>query len=139
MEEYYSKLLQAHLAKEPQKYVLPDPVKTVANISELNLDVKSVSIYKYPNEHSVVLEGSNLWFCYAIHLGEKDHKIHVDHSVEIITGHSIQFNYRPSVNTDHLVVDDKIRVELHSYFSDFKKPIPVEQVGCIVILYIYSH
>jgi hypothetical protein len=116
MREYHVKLLRAHLNQDPQ-YTKPTSTKTVADISELKLNVKSVSIYKFPNEHSVVLEGSNLWFCHEVLLGEGEHKVSAERSTEMFTGRSIQFNYEPTDNTDHLVVDDKIKVRLHSHFS----------------------
>lgn len=131
MDDYSTKLLRSYLDNEPQKYTLPDSIgsEDIAEVSGLKPMVKSVSIYKYPNEHSAVLEGSNLWFCHEVHLGEEKNKIHIKHSAEMITGRSIQFNYRPTDKTDHLVVGDKMKVELHSHFSNrLQKRILVEQV-----------
>ena len=138
MEDYHANLCRAYLDSEPQKYVKPDLVADdAAEVDGLKPEMKLVSIYKYPNEHSVVLEGSNLWFCHEIHLGKEKNKIHIKHSAEVVTGRSIQFNYSPTEKTDCLVsADDKIKVECHSHFSNrIKKPVLVLQVcGVLVVL-----
>lgn len=132
MDDYHSKLLKAHLEKEPQ-YVVPFPVKNVTDIPTLKPKATSIQIYTYPNEHAVVLEGENLWFCHKVDLGEKESLIrHVKNS-EAITGRSIQFNYEPTEKSDLLVTNHRVKVTLHSHFANpIRNKIQVEQVSQVL-------
>lgn len=131
MEEYRPKMSRAYLEVEPQKYNVPMMPADFTEIVALKPDVKTVSVYKYPSEHIVVLEGNNLWFCHEVHLGEKENKFRIKNS-EAVTGRSIQFNYEPTEKSDHLVTDQKVKVALHSHFSNpIRRQIVVEQVWLI--------
>lgn len=70
MDEYGPKLFRAYLENEPEKYVMAQASvgKDVVEVGSLKPEVNSVNIYKYPDEHSAVLEGKNLWFCNEVHL-----------------------------------------------------------------------
>lgn len=131
MEEYHPKLFRAYLESEPKKYDMPASVgKDVVEVSALNPEVKSVTIYKYPNEHSVVLEGKNLWFCHKVLLGENDAIVDIRSSIQTNTGCSIQFKYQPTEKSDPLLTSDVIQVKLHSRFANpIGEQIPVEQVS----------
>ena len=131
MKEYQDKVLRTHLEKDPDKYVIPTTKKCDAEFSSLKPAVKSVSVYKYPNEHSVVLEGKNLWFCHEIQLGEGKNVLPIKSSAQNITGRSIQFNFRPTEVSERLVGNDgKMQVILHSHFAQqIQKRIKVKQVG----------
>lgn len=129
MEEYRNKVFRAYLENEPEKYVAPNSPGDIAEVSTLKPEVNTVSVYKYPSEHTVVLEGSNLWFCHEVHLGEKEHKFRIKNS-EAITGRSIQFNYEPTEKSDQLVSDKKVKVSLRSHFANpIRKQIMVDQVN----------
>ena len=130
MEEYNTKLFRAYLEKEPQKYVVISPVKEVVEISTLKPKATSIQIYTYPNEHAVVLEGENLWFCHEVDLGEKETLIRRINKPEAVTGRSIQFNYEPTGKSDLLVTNSTVKVTLYSHFANpiRNKQIQVEQV-----------
>ena len=134
MEEYQQKVFRAYLDKEPQKYVPPSILgKEVPEVANLKPQLKSFHIYKYPDEHVVVLEGSGLWFCHEVHLGEMDNVIHVKNFPQLNTGRSIQFNYQPTEKSDRLIAtkDKKVKYVIHSHFSNpIRKKILAEQVMC---------
>lgn len=137
MEEYRLKLFRAYLENEPQKYVTPAPVKDVAEVAILKPQLESFDIYIYPNEHTVVLEGNNLWFCHEVHLGETKDMIHIKNSAQMITGRSIQFNYDPTEKSHCLLINDKVvEVALHSHFANIiRKKITVKRVSYFGLLY----
>ena len=131
MEEYKQKIFRAHLEQDPQKYAPPGiSSNEVAEVAELRPKCESFNIYKYPNEHVVVLEGNNMWFCHEVHLGEKDNIIHIKNLAETITGRSIQFNYPSTEKSDRLLINkDMVKVTLRSHFANpIRKMIIVEQV-----------
>ena len=134
MEEYHQKISAAHLEKEPQIYLAPtySESKKVIEVAELKPEVESFVIHTYPSEHTVVLEGKNLWFCHEVHLGEDENNvIHTRNSAdsETITGRSIQFNYNPTPKSDRIIGKEKVKVKLHSHFSQpIRKKLQVHQV-----------
>lgn len=130
MEEYRHKIFRSYLDTDPQKYVLPAMVKDVDEVSGLKPEVKSVNIHMYPDEHVVVLDGNNLWFCHEVHLGAERNLIKIKHSAELITGCCIQFKYKATDKSSHLVTDNKMKVSLYSHFSNrITKRIQVEEVS----------
>lgn len=130
MEEYQQKIFRSHLEKLPEKYIPPSiSSKELKEVAELKPQVESFNIHTYPSEHTLVLEGSNLWFCHEVHLGEKENVIHIKNSAETITGRSIQFNYKPTKKTDRLINNDRVKVTLHSHFANpIRKRVEVQQV-----------
>ena len=137
MKEYLVKLKKTHLQKEPDKYAIPEKT-CVADYKILEPTLKSVRVYKYPYEHSVVLEGNNLWFCHEIQLGEGENVLHIKNSAQNITGRSVQFNCPPAKESDQLMgKDGKMRVILHSHFAEsMEKRIKVEEVRCNISNYV---
>lgn len=131
MGEYQQKVFRAHLEKEGNKYAAPMiSCIDIAEVADLKPQVESFNIHTYPGEHTVVLDGSNLWFCHEVHLGEKDNIIHIKSSAETNAGRSIQFNYKATQMTDRLIVNnDKVKVTLHSHFANpIRKQLTVQQV-----------
>ena len=131
MKMYQLKVFRAYLDKEPQKFI-PELVsnKEVAEVPELKPQVESLDFHIYPGEHAVVLEGNNLWFCYEVHLGEKENVIHIKNSADI-SGRSIVSNYPSTPKTNRLISDDKakVKVKLHSHFANpIRKNLEVQQV-----------
>ena len=132
MEQYHHKISRAYLEREPGKYLIPSRSKDVTDVSILKPEIKAVHIYIYPDEHSVVLEGNNLWFCHEVQLGEGNNVISIKNEAQTITCRSIQFNYRPTEKSDRLVSGQRMKVQLHSHFANtIRKQIPVEQVYCL--------
>lgn len=85
----------------------------------LKPSVTSVELHSHGNELAVVVEGSNLWFCYQISIG--------GHTVQTpahdLSGTSIQFNIQRE-ESKVKVQEGKVMAVLYSYFS--KKPLSEE-------------
>ena len=130
MDEYHNKVFRAHLEREPEKFTVSSLKTEATEVGMLKPKVKSIRIYAYPNEHAVVLEGENLWFCHEVDLGEGDALIRRVKNSNAITGRSIQFSYEPTGKSDLLVTHHNVKVTLRSHFANpiRNKDIIVEQV-----------
>ena len=131
MSEYHSKLIKAHLEKESQKFTAIASTKEVTEVILLKPELKSVQLYTYPDEHVVVLEGENLWFCHEIILGGKKSSIRPDINFEAITGRAIQYSSKPTKESAHLGTKPTVKVTMCSHFANIirKQEIPIEQVS----------
>lgn len=129
MENYQHNVFRAYLEKVPPEYVPPTLKCDALKVGTLKPNVTFSRIMKFPNEHAVVLEGSNLWFCYEVHLGERDNKIVSIKISEAISSRSIQFTYEPTDKSERLVTSNKMKIALHSHFANpIRRNVPVEQV-----------
>ena len=85
----------------------------------LKPSVTSVELHSHGNELAVVVEGSNLWFCYEISIG--------GHTVQTpahdLSDTSIQFNIQRE-ESKVKVEEGKVMAVLYSHFS--KKPLSRE-------------
>lgn len=136
MEEYRTKIFRTHLDNEPSRYVPPTLPVDVLEVAMLKPEVKTVSVHRYPNEHIVVLEGNNLWFCHKVHITEKSNNFIVKNS-EAITGRSIQFSSEPTEMSDSLVTTKKVKLTLFSHFANpIRKHIMVEQVILSTVIHL---
>ena len=85
----------------------------------LKPSVTSVELHSHGNELAVVVEGSNLWFCYEISIG--------GHTVQTpahdLSGTSIQFNIQREESKVKMIEgkERKVMAMLYSHFS--KKPL----------------
>ena len=90
----------------------------------LKPSVTSVELHSHGNELAIVVEGSNLWFCYQVSVG--------GHTVQTpaheLSGTSIQFNI-PMEENKVKVEEGKVMVVLYSHFSKkpFNKEVPTIQ------------
>ena len=130
MEEYRQKTFRSYLEKEPGRYLKPDTKQTVKQVKDLAFlkpEVKAVKFHEYPNEHVVVLEGNNLWFCHQICIGEEE----INTPAQNITRQSIWFNFTPKAN---IVFDEgKVKVVLYSHFANpIRKKIAVDKVSSVI-------
>lgn len=115
---YCQKLFHSHLEKFP-KYSIPtwsrhppDPV------SMLRPSIEGVEIRHHGSETAIALEGSNLWFCYQISVGDHCKKT----PPQDLSGTSIQFNIsKPSRATITDGGSAKVTAQSH-----FVKPIKKE-------------
>lgn len=132
MAEYGGNSFRCYLDKEPDKFLVPGPaeaVKDVKAISMLKPKVTRVEFHMYPNEHVVVLEGENLWFCHEVQLGEVDNILDIKTPAQNVTQRMIQFNFSPYDKLKNLVSEGKVKVTLHSHFaSPIRQNIQVMQV-----------
>ena len=137
MEEYRQKTFRSYLEKDPGRYLKPDTkqmVRQVKDLAFLKPEVKAVEFHEYPNEHVVVLEGNNLWFCHQIRIGEKENIQEINTPAQNITRQSIWFNFTPK--TKNIVFDDgKVKVVLYSHFANpIRKKIAVDKVSSESVL-----
>ena len=90
----------------------------------LKPSITSVELHSHDNELAVVVEGSNLWFCYQISIG--------GHTVQTpahdLSGTSIQFIIQRE-ESKVKVEEEKVMVVLCSYFckKSFSKQVPALQ------------
>lgn len=134
MEEYGQKTFRSYLEKEPGS-LKPDTKQTkkqVKDLAFLKPEAKAVEFHEYPNEHVVVLEGNNLWFCHQIRIGEKENIQEINTPAQNITRQSIWFNFTPKAK--NIVFDDgHVKVALYSHFANpIRKKIPVVKVSSII-------
>ena len=66
MLEYSKSIFEVHLDRNP-KYLFPVTVPcALDDIDGLKPSVREVQIHHHSSESAVVVEGSNLWFCYQV-------------------------------------------------------------------------
>ena len=118
MAAYSTKVFYGFLDRDP-KYSIPSaPKHAPGEISDLKPNADSVELRRLGSETAIVLEGSNLWFCYQVIVGT--------HAVKTpardLSSSSIQFNFQKE---NHKIVteDGKVKVVLHSHFAK-----PVKQM-----------
>ena len=124
MVEYCQKIFRSFLEKSPE-YIPPSPAKqSLPELTMLKPTVTSVELHSHGNELAIVVEGSNLWFCYQVSVG--------GHTVQTpahdLSGTSIQFNI-PMEENKVKVEEGKVMVVLYSHFSKkpFNKEVPTIQ------------
>ena len=117
MLEYSKQVFVEHLDKHP-KYFFPETIKhALGDLNDLKPSACEVHIHHHGNENAMVVEGSNLWFCYQVFFrGQKLPILASD-----ISGSSLQFN-RVDVPMKSKVLSGKENVTLVSHFKS--KPIP---------------
>ena len=131
MEIYKNNMYRSYLDQEPDKYSPPKQLREVVSVSFLKPSLTAVELHEYPNEHALVLEGDNLWFCHQIKLGEGDHPCCIDTPAQHISRRSIQFNYTPSDKCEIVVDKDrKIKVAVHSHFANpIRRKVDINEVS----------
>ena len=121
MAVYSKKLFISFLDKDP-KYCIPSaPKYAPGEISDLKPSIDSVELHHLGSETNIVLEGSNLWFCYQVSISAQSVKT----TARDISGSSIQFNIQKE-NCQIVTEDGKVKVVLHSYFA---KPVKQEMTA----------
>ena len=113
MSMYSKKLFIGFLDRDP-KYRIPSaPKYAPGEIDHLKPSIDSVELHHLGSETTIVLEGSNLWFCYQVSIGAQS----IETPARDISGSSIQFNFSHKSITE----DGKMKVVLHSYFAKLFK------------------
>ena len=118
MAAYSKNVFIGFLDRDP-KYSIPSaPKHALGEISDLKPSADSVELRRLGSETAIVLEGSNLWYCYQVIVGTHTVKT----PARDLSSSSIQFNLQKE---NHKIVteDGKVKVVLHSHFS---KPIKQE-------------
>ena len=131
MPEYSSSIFENYLDESP-KYAFPEVLKhALGDVDDSKPCICEVQIHHHGNESAVVMEGSNLWFCYQ--LSFRGLKLSVPASD--ISGSSIQFNgvIVPTESTAALSSEKEI-VNLFSHFKSkvIRQEVEVhERVRCL--------
>lgn len=132
MVDYGNSSFRSYIDKDPDRFTPPSPGEAVMDIAAINMlkpKAMHVEFHLYPNEHVVVLEGENLWFCHEIRLGEFDNILDIKTPAQNVTRRMIQFNFPPYEKLKSLVSEGKVKVSLHSHFANpIRQTIQVLQV-----------
>ena len=115
---YASNLSKCYLEREPERYIpAARAVEKVGCIGMLNPNPIRIELQIYPNEHVLVLEGENLWFCHKLQLGEYDNMVDIDTNFQNVTQRMIRFNFPPNERLIGLAAESEVKVTLHSHFA----------------------
>ena len=102
MFEYRRDIFNSHLDKHP-KYSFPETAQhALDDVQDLKPAVSMIQIHHHGNETAIVIEGSNLWFCYGVTFRKQKLSIPASN----VSGSSIQFN-RVFVPSDSEVLTNK--------------------------------
>ena len=114
MLEYSKSIFESYLDKSP-KYSFPEVIRhALGDVDDSKPSVCEVQIHHHGNESAVVMEGSNLWFCYQ--LSFRGLKLSVPASD--ISGSSIQFNgVQIPIESTAILSSGKEVVNLFSHFK----------------------
>ena len=128
MAVYSKKLFISFLDKDP-KYCIPSaPKYAPGEINDLKPSIDSVELHHLGSETNIVLEGSNLWFCYQVSISAQSVKT----PGRDISGSSIQLKVQHKSVTE----DGNVKVVLHSHFA---KPVKQEMTANVKPVSIPMH
>ena len=129
VETYRTSACQVLFPKlHSDSFKLPPSGVPVQSVDILRPILHSVEFHMYPDQHVVVIQGDNLWFCHKIKLGSKK-GVSIDSPTNVMR-RSVQYNFLPTPKTKKLADNDSIRVCLSSHFSqEITKDIESKQVS----------
>ena len=131
---YSKSVFQCHLDRFP-KYSFPQSTQyALGDVPGLLPDISGIQIHHHDRESAIVIEGSNLWFCYGVSF--RGQKLPIPASD--ISGSSIQFN-EVNIATNHVTEFVTHGEELVSLENHFKsKPLrqKVEVLEKVIKIYI---
>ena len=88
MFEICKSVFEHHLDKHP-KYSFPETSHhALDGVQDLKPSLCEIQIHHHGNETAIVIEGSNLWFCYGVSF----RKLKLPIPASDVSGSSIQFN-----------------------------------------------
>ena len=120
MEAYSKKVFIGFLDRDP-KYSIPSaPRHAPGEISDLKPNADAMELRHLSSETAIILEGTNLWFCYQVIIGTHTMKT----PARDLSSSSMQFNVQKE---NHKIVteDGKVKVVLHSHFvKPVKQAVP---------------
>ena len=120
MVEYGKRLFENHLDRLP-KYSFPETAQlALDDVHDLKPALSEIQIHHHGNESAIVVEGSNLWFCYGVSFRKQKLSI----PASDVSGSSIQFNEVVVPSDSEVKVYKKEYVSLHNHFK--AKPIRQE-------------
>ena len=122
---YGRTLSESYLEREPDRHTpAARAVEKVGRIGMLIPTLARIELQIHPNEHVLVLEGENLWFCHKLQLGDYSNMVDIDTNFQNVTEHMIRFNFPPNERLLGLAAEGEVKVTLHSHFT---RAIPVRQ------------
>ena len=117
---YQNNLSRSYLEREPESYTPAGrarAVEKVGRIGMLNPTPTRIELQIYPNEHILVLEGENLWFCHKIQLGDYNNRVDIDTDFQNVTQRMIRFNIPPNERLIGLAAKGEVKLTLNSHFA----------------------
>ena len=93
-------------------------VEKVGRIGMLIPTLARIELQIHPNEHILVLEGENLWFCYELQLGDYSNMVDIDTNFQNVTQRMIRFNFPPNERLLGLAAEDLVKITLTSQFAN---------------------
>ena len=110
---YSKSVFQHHLDKLP-KYSFPQSIQhALGDVPDLLPDISGIQIHHHGSESAIVIEGSNLWFCYGVSF--RGQKLPIPASD--VSGSSIQFNeVIVATNTEFMTHREEL-ISLENHFK----------------------
>lgn len=93
-------------------------VEKVGRIGMLIPTLARIELQIHPNEHVLVLEGENLWFCHKLQLGDYSNMVDIDTNFQNVTQHMIRFNFPPNERLLGLAAEGVVKITLNSQFAN---------------------
>ena len=121
----FDHLYLAHALSKPcsstgRKYALNNQVRLITRVYGIDMFIPKptrIELQIHPNEHVLILEGENLWFCHKLQLSECDNRVDTDTNFQNVTQHMIRFTFPPNEKLLGLVAEGEVKVALHSHFA----------------------
>ena len=110
---------ESYLEREPERHTPAGrTVEKVERIGMLIPTLARIELQIHPNEHVLVLEGENLWFCHKLQLGDYSNMVDIDTNFQNVTQHTIRFNFPPNERLLGLAAEGVVKITLNSHFAN---------------------
>ena len=94
---YGRTLSESYLEREPERHTpAARAMEKVERMGMLIPTLARVELQIHPNEHVLVLEGENLWFCNKLQLVDYSNMVDIDTNFQNVTQYMIRFNFAPN-------------------------------------------
>ena len=115
MELYSQKVYRGYVERPPNKYMVPSLSKTPTPLINLYPTTSDhLQVDRHGSELAIVLEGSNLWFCHKMTIGNLMIKI----TASLCNGNCVHYNMDKWDSTVGRLKDgEKVNITLHNHFS----------------------
>ena len=113
MLKYCKSVFEHHLDKPP-KYSFPETTpRALDDVPDLKPAIDEIQIHHHGNETAIVIEGSDLWFCYGVSFRKRKLPI----PASDVSGSSIQFNGVVVPSESEVMTYKKEYVSLDNHFK----------------------
>ena len=136
METYCQKMFRGYLDKDPEYKIPPLPKKSPESVESLRPMVSDFKVHEHGSEMALVIEGSNLWFCYQLSVNGES----TDTPACDITGTSIKLNLDKDSRTSLSSLTDgqEVKVKVHNHFFKSLSPAVVKVQKKVSSVYMYT-